>query len=112
MMALPVRDLPTGNWIYEVKFDGYRALAIKADKGVRLISRNRKSFNDDYPVLIDALNSLKTKSFAIDGEITALDENGRSCFQLLQGYGNQRQSGSRHESVRIVRFERAQLGRF
>src|SRR5271165_5557207 len=89
MMALPVRDLPTGNWIYEVKFDGYRALAIKADKGVRLISRNRKSFNDDYPVLIDSLNSLKTKSFAIDGEITALDENGRSCFQLLQGYEGQ-----------------------
>src|SRR5208337_4884 len=87
MMALPVRDLPTGNWIYEMKFDGYRALAIKADKEVRLISRNRKSFNDDYPVLIDSLKSLKTKSFTIDGEIPALDEKGRSSFQLLQGYG-------------------------
>jgi bifunctional non-homologous end joining protein LigD len=52
MMALPVRDLPVGNWLYEMKFDGYRALAFKADKEVRLISRNRKSFNDDYPVLI------------------------------------------------------------
>ena len=52
----------------------------------RLISRNRKSFNDDYPVLIDSLKSLKPKSFTIDGEITALDENGRSSFQLLQGY--------------------------
>jgi ATP-dependent DNA ligase len=57
MMALRVRDLPTGNWIYEMKFDGYRALAIKADKEVRLISRNRKSFNDDYPVLIDFQSS-------------------------------------------------------
>jgi len=66
MMALPVRDLPTGNWIYEMKFDGYRALPIKADKEVRLISRNRKSFNDDYPVLIDSLKSLKTNSFTID----------------------------------------------
>jgi bifunctional non-homologous end joining protein LigD len=37
--------------------------------------------------LIDSLKSLKTKSFAIDGEITALDENGRPSFQLLQGYG-------------------------
>ena len=80
-------DLPTGNWIYEIKFDGYRALAFKADKEVRLISRNRNSFNDDYPVLIDSLKSLKTKSFTIDGEITALDDNGRSSFQLLQGYG-------------------------
>jgi bifunctional non-homologous end joining protein LigD len=57
MMALPVRDLPVGNWIYEMKFDGYRALAIKADKEVRLISRNHKSFNDDYPVLIDSFKS-------------------------------------------------------
>jgi bifunctional non-homologous end joining protein LigD len=87
MLALPVRDLPVGNWLYEIKFDGYRALAIKVANEVRLISRNRKSFNDDYPVLIDSLKLLKTKSFTIDGEITALDENGRSSFQLLQGYG-------------------------
>ena len=60
MMALPVRDLPVGNWLYEMKFDGYRALAFKADKEVRLISRNRNSFNDDYPVLVDSLKSLKT----------------------------------------------------
>jgi bifunctional non-homologous end joining protein LigD len=86
MMALPVQDLPVGNWIYEMKFDGYRALAIKADKEVRLISRNRKSFNNDYPFLIDSLKSLKIKSFTIDGEITALDEKGKSSFQLLQGY--------------------------
>jgi bifunctional non-homologous end joining protein LigD len=65
MLALAVQDLPTGNWLYEIKFDGYRALAIKADKEVRLISRNRKSFNDDYPVLVDSFKSLKTKSFAI-----------------------------------------------
>jgi len=63
-----------------MKFDGYRALAIKADKEVRLISRNRKSFNDDYPVLTDSLKSLKTKSFTIDGEITALDEKGEIFF--------------------------------
>jgi hypothetical protein len=45
-----------------------------------LFSRNRKSFNDDYPVLIGSLKSLKTKSFTIDGEITALDENGADLF--------------------------------
>ena len=109
MMALPVRDLPTGNWIYEIKFDGYRALAIKADKGVRLISRNRKSFNDDYPVLIDSLNSLKTKSFAIDGEITALDENGRSCFQLLQGYGKAKHTPLVYYAFDLLSLDSADL---
>ena len=40
MKALPVQDLPAGDWLYEMKFDGYPALAFKAGKEVRLISRN------------------------------------------------------------------------
>ena len=86
MLALRVPDLPAGDWIYEVKFDGYRALAFKTGSEVQLFSRNRKLFNDNYPVLVDALKSLKG-DFIIDGEITALDQNGRSSFQLLQSYG-------------------------
>ena len=49
MRALEVRDLPAGDWLYEMKFDGYRALAFKAGKEVRLISRNRTNFDNDYP---------------------------------------------------------------
>jgi len=83
MKALPVKELPVGNWIRDEirRIPGTRFQSW----GIRLISRNRNSFNDDYPVLVDSLKSLKTKSFTIDGEITALDENGRSSFQLLQG---------------------------
>ena len=44
-MALRVRELPVGDWMYEMKFDGYRALAFKAGKEVRLLSRNRTLFN-------------------------------------------------------------------
>ena len=40
MKAILARDLPSGNWLYEVKFDGYRGLVFKADKDVRLVSRN------------------------------------------------------------------------
>jgi bifunctional non-homologous end joining protein LigD len=87
MKALRVPELPSGNWLYEMKFDGYRALAFKAGREVRLVSRNRKDFGDDYPLLLDALRSLIAKSFVIDGEIAALDQNGRSSFQLLQSYG-------------------------
>jgi bifunctional non-homologous end joining protein LigD len=87
MKALPVTDLPVGDWIYELKFDGYRALAFKAGKEARLISRNRTNFDNDYPQLIDALRSLTAKQATIDGEIAALDDQGRSSFQLLQSYG-------------------------
>jgi bifunctional non-homologous end joining protein LigD len=53
MKALPVEKLPEGDWLYEIKFDGYRALAFKEGKDVRLVSRNKKTF--DYPQLLDAL---------------------------------------------------------
>ena len=86
MKALPVTDLPVGGWLYELKFDGYRALAFKSGSEVRLLSRNRTLFNDNYPQLVDSLKALKAKSFIIDGEIAALDEQGRSSFQLLQFY--------------------------
>jgi bifunctional non-homologous end joining protein LigD len=87
MKALRVTDLPVGDWLYELKFDGYRALAFKAGKEARLISRNRTNFDNDYPQLIDALRSLTARQATIDGEITALDDEGKSSFQLLQSYG-------------------------
>ena len=90
MKALSVQDLPVGRWLYEVKFDGYRALAFKNGKETRLVSRNQKAFN--YPELLDALKLLPAEHFVIDGEIAALDPKGRSSFQLLQAYeiGKQR----------------------
>ena len=51
MKALVVRDLPAGDWLYEMKLDGYRALAFKVGKEVRLVSRNRTNFDNDYPQL-------------------------------------------------------------
>ena len=82
MKALPVEKLPERDWIYEIKFDGYRALAFKEGKDVRLVSRNQKAF--DYPQLLDALNLLPAERVILDCEIAALDEKGRSSFQLLQ----------------------------
>jgi bifunctional non-homologous end joining protein LigD len=87
MMALLVRELPVGNWLYEMKFDGYRALAFKKGSEVRLLSRNRTLFNDNYPRLVDSLRALNSKSFTLDGEVAALDQQGRSSFQVLQSYG-------------------------
>jgi len=89
MQALLVEKLPEGDWLYEVKFDGYRALAFKDGKDVRLVSRNNKEFN--YPQLLDTLKSLPIGRVVLDGEIAALDEKGRSSFQLLQVYKSSQQ---------------------
>jgi bifunctional non-homologous end joining protein LigD len=82
MKALPVDKLPEGDWLFEIKHDGYRSLAFKDSEDVRLVSRNKKAF--DYPQLIDALKSLSAERVIVDGEIAAPDEKGRSSFQLLQ----------------------------
>src|SRR6478609_9168718 len=89
MQALAVEKLPEGDWLYEVKLDGYRALAFKDSKDVRLVSRNNKPLN--YPQLLDALKLLPADHVIIDGEIVALDEKGRSSFQLLQVFKSSEQ---------------------
>jgi bifunctional non-homologous end joining protein LigD len=85
MKARLVNDLPKGSdWVYELKFDGVRVLAIKGGKDIRLISRTAKDFTAKFPEVVEALQSLPCKEVVLDGEIAALDEKGRSSFQLLQ----------------------------
>ncbi|MEY2479963.1 MAG: bifunctional non-ous end joining protein LigD [Verrucomicrobiota bacterium] len=74
-----------GDWLYELKFDGIRALAIKIDKKVSLISRNENELGGRFPEIVVAVKALPLHECVIDGEIVALDEEGRSSFQLLQG---------------------------
>ncbi len=85
MKATLVDTLPKGDdWVYELKFDGVRALALKRGKNIELISRNEKDFTAKFPEVADALRELPCKEAILDGEIAALDEEGRSSFQLLQ----------------------------
>jgi bifunctional non-homologous end joining protein LigD len=73
------------HWIFEVKWDGFRAIAeVEAGK-VRLYSRNHKSFESRFAPVAAALARLK-HDLVLDGEIVALDEQGRSHFQTLQNY--------------------------
>lgn len=84
MLAQLVKRPPAGDWQYEIKFDGFRALAIKEGDRVQLLSRNEKDFSERFPEVADSLRELKVATVVLDGEIVALDGQGRSSFQLLQ----------------------------
>lgn len=77
---------PTGgDWSYELKFDGIRACAIKKGDKISLISRNGNDLRTRFSDVADAMQNLPADECVIDGEVVALDEEGRSSFQLLQG---------------------------
>ncbi len=84
MKAKFVKSPPRGQWLYEIKFDGFRALALKSGDGVRLLSRNEKDFGGKFPEVLEGIAQLEVQDVMLDGEIVALDTNGRFSFQLLQ----------------------------
>jgi bifunctional non-homologous end joining protein LigD len=74
----------TGDWIYELKFDGIRLIAIKERKKVSLLSRNQNDLSARFPEIVHAIKNLAADECVLDGEVVAVDEEGRSSFQLLQ----------------------------
>jgi bifunctional non-homologous end joining protein LigD len=86
MDCLPVSKLPEGpKWTYEIKLDGYRLEAVKNADGVTLYSRRGNILNRRFPQIAAAFSGLPNRT-VLDGEIVALDAQGRSNFQLLQNY--------------------------
>ena len=75
----------SADWVFEIKWDGYRAVCELDGENTRLYSRNGLSFEAKYPDVYEALKKIKKKAI-IDGEIVALDENGKPNFQLLQQF--------------------------
>ena len=85
MAAHVVKELPEGpEWLYELKFDGYRALLLKDTDRVELRSRKNRPLTGMYPTIVQAGKRLRATQTVIDGEIVALDANGRPSFQVLQ----------------------------
>src|SRR5688572_14106577 len=75
----------TPGWLYEVKWDGYRALAFCNKNKIELRSRNDKSFKEKYYPVTDALEQMNIQA-VIDGEIVVLDKNGIANFSALQNW--------------------------
>lgn len=90
MLASSAREpFDDPDWLFEIKLDGYRCIA-EVEKGkVRIYSRNNISFNQRFPDIARALESID-RDAVFDGEVVALDDKGRSYFQLLQ---NQQRTG-------------------
>jgi bifunctional non-homologous end joining protein LigD len=87
MLLLPSQALPEdAGWMFELKLDGYRALAFKTGGKIHLRSRNNKDFSTKYPAIAKALAPMPDET-VIDGEIVALDASGRPSFNALQNHG-------------------------
>ncbi|MBI3477913.1 MAG: ATP-dependent DNA ligase [Acidobacteria bacterium] len=85
MLATSVEDaFDNPDWLFEIKWDGYRAVAFIEGSGVRLVSRNQNDLTGQFPELRDLPKSVHAERAVIDGEIVALDDQGRPSFSLMQ----------------------------
>jgi bifunctional non-homologous end joining protein LigD len=88
MLATLVKEPFNHNeWIFEIKWDGFRAIADVNKQKINLYSRNFLSFNDRFLPIVNALKKINIHA-VLDGEIVVLDNHGKSHFQLLQNYIN------------------------
>src|SRR6267378_7897262 len=85
-MLATLVDEPFSNpeWIFETKWDGFRAICFIKDGAARLVSRNQLDMTHQYPELAGIGKQVKAKEAILDGEIVALDHDGMPRFQLLQ----------------------------
>jgi len=96
MLATSINDPFDGpDWLFEIKWDGYRAVAFIENGKVRLVSRNQNDLTARYPELKDLAKSVKAKNAILDGEVVALDEQGRASFSLMQQRTGFRPGGRR-----------------
>ncbi|MEX5536387.1 DNA ligase D [Pseudomonas syringae] len=83
-LATLVEAPPAGDWLYEIKFDGYRMLTRIEGADVRLFTRNGHDWTERLPELVKAFKGMKLRDSWFDGEVVVLDEQGLPDFQGLQ----------------------------
>jgi bifunctional non-homologous end joining protein LigD len=83
----PVQHPPAGpGWIHEIKHDGFRILAHRRGRSIRLVTRNGYDFADRFPLVTAAIEELPVKSCIIDGEAIVCDDSGLAVFDLIRGH--------------------------
>jgi bifunctional non-homologous end joining protein LigD len=85
MLATLARDVPEGGeWVYEIKWDGFRGLCFVKEGKVRIVSRNGNLMNGQFPELERLPESIAAETAILDGEIVVFDAEGRPSFSLMQ----------------------------
>jgi bifunctional non-homologous end joining protein LigD len=77
---IPIR----GEWIHEIKYDGYRLMALRDGAGLRLLTRRANDWTAHFPLVANAVGALNCRSCLIDGEVVSCDESGLPVFKLLR----------------------------
>jgi len=96
MLATPVENpFDDPEWLFEIKWDGYRAVSFLQDGKVRLVSRNQNELTGEFPELHELSKLIKAKNAVLDGEVVALDEQGKASFSLMQQRTGIRKGGHR-----------------
>lgn len=84
-LATLVDTVPDGDdWLHEVKYDGYRLIAVKSDGQVRLITRNGNDWTARFAEVAEGLERIPAAAAVLDGEVVAFERDGRTSFQMLQ----------------------------
>jgi bifunctional non-homologous end joining protein LigD len=96
MLATPTEQpFENPDWLFEIKWDGYRAISFIEEGRLRLLSRNQNDFTAQFPELGELPQAVKADTAILDGEIVALDERGRASFSLMQQRTGIRDRGRR-----------------
>src|SRR3954447_25394058 len=96
----PADRPPSGsNWIHEIKHDGYRLMARRDSVGIRLITRRGNDWTTRFPLVIQAVNHLKVRSYLIDGEVVCCDEHGLARFDVLRRRRNEADASNQRPAL-------------
>src|SRR5688572_26184543 len=110
MLLKLVTALPEGeHWRYEVKWDGYRTIAVIERGKARLWSRNERDLGKRFQVLVEAFSRLSTQNAVLDGEVVVLDDAGMPDFQALQYLGHASASRLHFYAFDLLHFDGGNL---
>ena len=83
----PASEPPAGpGWIHEIKHDGFRILAHRRGRSVRLFTRNGNNLADRFPLIAEAIEALPVRSCVVDGEAIVCGDGGLAVFDLIRGH--------------------------